>query len=165
MPSIRMEGLDEVIAKLKAIGEGNAIEKVQKHAVYEGMKVIKNEVIAQIRALPEQEGYIEADDLPRNVITKAEKAQLIKHIGIADMDVKDGTVSTAISFNGYTSIKTKKYPNGKPAILIARSINSGSSVRRKHPFMRQARAAAKAKAIQAATDAALESLSRIMEEN
>lgn len=165
MPSIKMEGLDEVIAKLKAIGEGNAIEKVQKHAVYEGMKVIKNELIAQIRALPEQEGYIEADKLPRRMITKAEKAELIKHIGIAKMETKDGTVNTVVSFDGYTSIKTKKYPNGIPAILIARSINSGSSVRQKKPFVRQTRAAAKSKAIQAATDAALESLSRIMEEN
>lgn len=163
MPSIKLEGLDDVFAKLKAIGDGSAIEDVQRHAVYEGMKVIKQEVEAQIRALPEEEGYIEGKDLPRNVITKAEKAELLKHIGITDMETKGGTVNNSVSFNGYTSIKTKKYPNGVPAILIARSINSGSSVRQKHPFMRQARAAAKTKAIQAATDAALESLSQIME--
>lgn len=163
MPSIKVDGLDDVFAKLKAIGEGKVIEDVQKHAVYEGMKVIKQEVEAQIRALPEEEGYIESKNLPRNVITKAEKAELIKHIGISDMETKDGTVNNSISFDGYTSIKTEKYPNGLPAILIARSINSGSSVRQKHPFMRQARAAAKTKAIQAATDAALESLSQIME--
>lgn len=163
MPSIKMDGLDEIYAKLKTLADGSAIEKVQKHAVYEGMKVIRQEVEAQIRALPEQEGYVDTKNLPRDTITKAEKAQLIKHMGIAEMDEKKGTVSTSISFNGYTSIKTKSFPNGLPAILIARSINSGSSVRRKHPFMRQARAAAKAKAIQAATDAALESLSQIME--
>lgn len=163
MPSIRMDGLDDLYARLKALGDGSAIEKVQKHAVYEGMKVIKQEVEAQIRALPEEEGYIESKNLPRNVITKAEKAELIKHIGISDMETKDGTVNNSISFDGYTSIKTKKYPNGLPAVMIARSINSGSSVRQKHPFMRQARAAAKSKAIQAATDAALESLSHIME--
>lgn len=163
MPSIKMDGLDEVYAKLKTLADGSAIEKVQKHAVYEGMKAIKNEVEAQIRALPEKEGYIKPENLPRNVITRREKTELLKHIGIADMDMKGGTVSTSISFGGYTDIKTKKYPNGVPAILIARSINSGSSIRQKHPFMRQARAAAKAKAIQAATDAALESLSEIME--
>lgn len=163
MPSIRLEGLDDVIARLKAIGEGDAIEKVQKHAVYEGMKVIKQEVEAQIRALPEQEGYIKPERLPRNVVTRKEKAELIRHLGIADMDTKSGTVSTSVSFNGYTNIKTKRYPNGLPAVMVARSINSGSSVRRKHPFMRQARAAAKERAIQAATDAALESLKTIME--
>lgn len=163
MPSIKMDGLDDLYAKLKAIGDGSAIEKVQKHAVYEGMKVIKYEVVAQIKALPEEEGYIETDKLPRNVITKAEKAELIRHIGISNMETKDGTVNNSISFDGYTSIKTQRFPNGKPAILIARSINSGSSVRQKHPFMRQAKAAAKNKAIQAATDAALKSLSKIME--
>lgn len=163
MPSIKLEGLDDLYAKLKTLGDGSAIEKAQKHAVYEGMNVIKQEVEAQIRALPVQEGFVESDKLPRNVITKAEKRELIKHLGISNMETKDGTVNNSVSFNGYTSIKTEKYPNGLPAVLIARSINSGSSVRQKHPFMRQARAAAKSKAIQAATDAALESLSHIME--
>lgn len=163
MPSIKVDGFEEVYAKLKQLGDGSLIEKVQKHAVYEGMKVIKQEVEAQIRALPEEEGYIDSKNLPRNVITKAEKAELIRHIGISDMETKDGTVNNSVSFDGYTSIKTQKFPNGIPAILIARSINSGSSVRRKHPFMRQARAAAKNKAIQAATQAALESLSKLTE--
>lgn len=163
MPSIKMVGLDDVFAKLKTLADGSAIEKVQKHAVYEGMKAIKNEVEAQVRALPDEEGYLKPEQLPRNALTRREKTELLKHIGISDMEVKDGTVNNSISFNGYTDIKTKKYPQGVPAILIARSINSGSSVRQKHPFMRQARAAAKAKAIQAATDAALESLSQIME--
>lgn len=163
MPSIKMEGLDEVYAKLKSIAEGDAIEKVQKQAVYAGMREILKEVKRQIQALPEQEGYVEPDDLPRNVITKAEKSQLIRHIGISDMEVKAGNVHNALSFNGYTSIKTKKFPKGKPAVLIARSINSGSSVRRKHPFIRQARAAAKSKAIQAATEAALKALKELSE--
>lgn len=163
MPSIRLDGLDDLYAKLKALGDGSAIEKVQKHAVYEGMAVIKREVEAQIRALPEEEGYISGKDLPRNAITKAEKAELIKHIGISDMETKDGTVNNSVSFDGYTSIKTKAYPNGLPAVMIARSINSGSSVRQKHPFMRQAKAAAKPKATEAARNAALESLSQIME--
>lgn len=163
MPSIRLDGLDDLFAKLKTLADGSAIEKVQKHAVFEGMRVIKDEVEAQIRALPEKEGYIETKRLPRNVVTKKEKAELLKHIGISKMEVKNGDVNNSISFEGYTSIKTAKYPNGIPAVLIARSINSGSSVRQKHPFMRQARAAAKQKAIQAATDAALESLGEIME--
>ena len=163
MPSIKMDGLDEVIAKLKAMADGRTIEGVQKQAVYAGMKVIKEEVEAQIRGLPEQEGYIGADQLPRNVITKAEKRALIRHIGISDMDEKGGTISNAVGFNGYTDIKTKAYPNGLPAVMIARSINSGSSVRKKHPFMRQAKAAARSKAIQAATEAAYEALNKISE--
>lgn len=159
MPSIKVDGLDDIFAKLKAMG--GDIESVQKQAVYAGMAVIRDEVVRQIEALPEQRGYIKEQDLPRDVITPREKEQLLKHIGIAPMENVGGTVSTRISFDGYTDIKTKKYSNGLPAVLVARSINSGSSVRTKHPFMRQAQAAAKAKAVDAAEQAAREVLKKI----
>lgn len=161
MPSIKVDGLDDVFAMLKSIG--GDIESVQKQAVYAGMAVIRDEVVRQIEALPEQRGYLPKDKLPRNVITPREKEQLLKHIGIAQMDNKDGTVSTRISFDGYTNIVTKKYKKGLPAILVARSINSGSSVRIKHPFMRNARAASKAKALAAAEEAARNALAKLME--
>lgn len=161
MPSIKVDGMDEVFSKLKALGED--IEPIQKVAVYNGMAVIRDEVVRQIRDLPAQNGYLEKKELPRNVITDREKSELIKHIGIAQMDNKDGTVSTRISFDGYTNIQTKAYPKGIPAILIARAINSGSSVRNKIPFIRMAQAAAKSKAIDAATKAAYDELQKIME--
>lgn len=161
MPSIKVDGMDDVFARLKALG--GDIEAVQKVAVYNGMEVIRDEVISQIEHLPVENGYINKDRLPRNVITDREKQQLLKHIGIAHMDNKNGTVSTKISFDGYTDIKTKAYPKGLPAILVARSINSGSSVRAKVPFMRQAQAAAKTRAIEAATKAAYDELQKIME--
>lgn len=161
MPSIKVDGLDDVYAMLKSIG--GDIESVQKQAVYAGMAVIRDEVVRQIEALPEQRGYLPKDKLPRDVITPREKEQLLKHIGIAQMDNKDGTVSTRISFDGYTNIVTKKYKKGLPAILVARSINSGSSVRSKHPFMRNARAASKAKALAAAEEAARNALAKLME--
>ena len=107
MPSIKVDGLEDVFARLKAIG--GDIEGVQKQAVYAGMAVIRDEVVRQIESLPTQAGYIKSKDLPRDVITPREKEQLIKHIGIAQMDSKNGTVSTRISFDGYTDIKTKKY--------------------------------------------------------
>ena len=123
MPSIKVDGLDDVFARLKAIG--GDIESVQKRAVYAGMGVIRDEVVRQIEQLPVQKGYLKSKDLPRDVITPREKEQLIKHIGIASMDLKNGRV--------------------------------------KHPFMRQAQAAAKARAIEAAEKAAREALAEIME--
>lgn len=163
MPSIKADGLDEVFAMLKRLGAGGEIEGVQKQAVYAGMAVVRDEVVDQIERLPVQNGYLESDKLPRNVVTDREKRELLKHLGIASMDNKNGTVSTRISFDGYTDIKTKAYPNGLPAVMVARSINSGSSVRQKHPFIRAARAAAKDKAVAAAEKAAREALDKIVE--
>ncbi len=163
MPSIKADGLDEVFAMLKRLGAGGEIEGVQKQAVYAGMAVVRDEVVDQIERLPVQNGYLESDKLPRNVVTDREKRELLKHLGIASMDSKNGTVSTRISFDGYTDIKTKAYPTGLPAVMVARSINSGSSVRQKHPFIRAARAAAKEKAVAAAEKAAREALDKIVE--
>ena len=161
MPSIKVNGMDDIFARLKALG--GDIEAVQKVAVYNGMAVIRDEVVRQIQSLPVENGYIKKNDLPRNVITDREKEELLKHIGIAQMDNKNGTVSTRISFDGYTDIKTKAYPKGLPAIMVARSINSGSSVRAKVPFIRQAQAASKSQAVDAATNAAIKELQKIME--
>ena len=161
MPSIKVSGMEDVFARLKAIG-GN-IENVQKVAVYNGMAVIRDEVVRQINGLPTQNGYLHKKELPRNVITDREKRELLKHVGIAQMDTKNGTVSTSISFDGYTDIKTRAYKKGLPAILVARAVNSGSSVRGKVPFMRMAQAAAKSRAIDAATKAAYDELQKLME--
>ena len=75
MPSIKVDGMDEIFSRLKALG--GDIESVQKVAVYNGMAVIRDEVIKQIESLPAQNGYIKKDDLPRNVITDREKKELI----------------------------------------------------------------------------------------
>lgn len=162
MPSIKVDGMDEAFAMLKSIG--GSVEDAQKVAVYNGMAVVRDAVIKQIEALPVQNGYLKKEALPRNVITDREKEQLLKHIGIATMDNKDGTVSTRISFDGYTNIVTKAYPRGLPAILVARAINSGCSVRAKVPFMRQARAACKKSAVDAATEAACAQIDKILED-
>lgn len=164
MPRIKLTGLDEVIAQVKVLSDGDGIEKVQKRVAYVGMSVLLKEVIKQINKLPVQAGYIEGDKLPRDVITPVEKKDLIKHIGIARMDNKDGTVSTSLSFEGYSTIKTTKYPKGVPMPLIARSICSGSSVRRKHPFIRSARSSGRKKAISEATKEAQEMLRKMIEE-
>ena len=56
MPSIKVDGMDDVFARLKTLG--GDIEAVQKVAVYNGMAVIRDEVISQIEHLPVENGYI-----------------------------------------------------------------------------------------------------------
>ena len=57
-------------------------------------------------------------------------------MGIAKMKRKEGGVfDVKLGFDGYNEVKTKKYPNGQPNAMIARSINSGSSYMRRQPFM------------------------------
>ena len=62
------------------------------------------------------------------------------------MENDNGYINTKIGFDGYNATKTKKYPNGQPNALIARSIESGTSKHQKTPFVRPAISKAKAKA-------------------
>lgn len=164
MPKIEVTGLEEFVARIKRLADSQAIEDMQKVAVYAGQAEVLKEIKAQIQGLPEQEGYIPESRLPRNVVTRKEKQQLIEHLGISTMENKDGTVSNSVSFTGYTNIITKKHPQGIPTILLARSINSGSSVRKKIPFIRHAKAAVKFRAQTAAVKAAEELLQKYIKD-
>ena len=49
----------------------------------------------------------------------------------------DGNTNIKIGFDGYGKMPTKKYPKGVPNQLLARAVESGSSVRQKTPFIRR----------------------------
>ena len=60
-------------------------------------------------------------------------------MGIAPAGVNgEGNTNTKVGFAGYGTFPTKKYPKGVPNALLARSVESGSSVRKKAPFVRKA---------------------------
>ena len=83
-------------------------------------------------------------------ITKAQKWGLVHSFGIASLRNEGGFIHVKIGFDGYNEVQTKTFPNGQPNVLIARSIESGSSTREKTPFLRPALAAARKQAIEAA---------------
>ena len=132
---LKTKGLDDLITALHQLDADT--EGIIKAAMYDGAGMILDAVKAEIEKLPEDNGYKRPGDL-RDVVTADEKKDLLEHIGIARYTKKGSAVHTAIGFNGYSSHKTKKYPNGVPIPLIARSIESGSTVRKKRPFMRTA---------------------------
>ena len=161
MAKLTVNGLEDFSTRIHALGEKG--EDVAKAAVYEGAKVLTEAVKQAIRELPEEPWHFvrpgKGEEL--NVITPADKEDLINGLGIAHFDSTGGKVTTAIGFNGYSSHPTKKYTSGVPLALIARSIESGSSVRRKLPFMRRAANNAKERAQQAMVQAAYAKIEEI----
>lgn len=158
MAKMTVEGLENFSAFLQSIQDRG--EGVMKAAVYAGAGAMVEAIKAEIQALPEEEGYL-PDGEKRHVVTKNEKEALLSHIGIAKMEFTGGKVSTAIGFDGYTNQQTKKYPAGVPVPMIARAIESGSSVRMKIPFMRRAAAGAKERVQAAMIEAAEKEIQKI----
>lgn len=136
MAKMTVTGLEGVVNGLgKLAGAGEAIAKM---ALYEGAAVVTDQISKNISALPvDTPRWIKSGD-EYSVIVAQDKRDLEKSLGIAKFERDADGVRTVIGFAGYGSHRTKKYSKGLPMAMIARSIESGSSVRKKHPFVRPA---------------------------
>lgn len=161
MAKMQISGLENFEKALDRLGD--AKEGVMKYALYEGVKVTKDEILKRLNTLPvDKPRYLKNGDT-YNVVTQADLEDLKNGLGVAHMQNKNGSVVTSISFDGYGRQKTSKYPNGRPLLMIARSIESGSSVRQKLPFVRQAVNASRTRAVAAMEEATHKKLNEIME--
>lgn len=143
------KGLNNYIAYLQKLNL--VTDEVIGEAVYEMANVVADKVRANIQALPAvpnaaniatyRQGY--------SRLSEPEKQGLLDGFGVSPMQDDNGYKNVKLGFDGYNSIKTKKYPKGQPNALIARVTESGSSYREKTPFIRPAVNASKKQAEQA----------------
>ena len=140
------KGLNSYIEYLQKI---NAVtDEVVGEAVYEMAKVVADKVRSSIQALPtvSNEANIATYKKGYSRLSDKEKQGLLDGFGISPLQEDSGFVNVKLGFDGYNSVKTKKYPQGQPNALIARVTESGSSYREKTPFMRPAVNASKKQA-------------------
>ncbi|MEG1619251.1 MAG: hypothetical protein RR335_06755 [Eubacterium sp.] len=110
--------------------------EIAKEAIYEGAKIVADEMKNEINKIPrDRYRYLKKGE-KYNVAPEGEKKDLKESFGITKMKEDMMSWNVKIGFDGYGKYKTKKYPNGVPNQLIARAIESGSSVRGKYPFVR-----------------------------
>lgn len=134
-----MRGMDEYAAYLQRIGKNT--REILGAGVYAMANTVADAVRKNIEALPAKpdiEG-IEAYRQGRKAqLTISEKKGLQEGFGISPMQNERGYLNVKLGFDGYNKVKTKKYPKGQPNVLIARITESGSSYRKKTPFIRPA---------------------------
>lgn len=145
MAKFRFDGVDEYASKIYALEISST--GMIKRAIWEGARVVMDAVKTEINALPEiseRRAMIKTDQIAG--ITPAQKRGLLNGCGLAKMQDEDGYINTKLGFAGYNATKTRAYPDGQPNLLIARAVNSGSSVRARNPFINKAVKAAKERA-------------------
>lgn len=135
------KGLDEYISQLENL-EFHA-DQMMGRAIYKGADIVANAIKASIQ------------NLPKSACSDVEKAGLLNGFGIASMKEDNGYFNVKAGFDGYNDDKTKKWPNGKPNSMIARSIEGGTSWKAKHPFI--------APAVKASRDAAEKAMQKEIE--
>lgn len=151
MARFEFSGIDNYISQLNKLQQSTKDGVVGK-TVYAGAAVVADSVRRAIQALPVGDGRAQGGGLV-DTVTLPQKVGLLDGFGISRMKDDDGFVNVKLGFDGYNSTRTEKYPRGQPNALIARSVNSGTTFRKKTKFVDKAVNSAK-KAAEAAMDAA-----------
>ena len=150
-----MEGMSEYIAYLQSIA--GVTDEAIGAGVYAMAEVVADKVRDNIRALPAaQKGktsYRVSEHWVMSRLSEEQKRGLLDGFGVTRMQDDSGYKNVKLGFDGYNSIKTKKYPQGQPNVLIARVTESGSSYRQKTPFMRTAVNASRKEALEKGREA------------
>lgn len=151
MARITVDGGEAFLAALSRLDAGR--EEAQKQAIYAGAKIVADAIRSNIEALPhvsDRRGLIAYRSRQKTALTYTGKKGLLDSLGIAKVSQDAaGNWNAKIGFDGYNKMRTKRWPEGQPNQMIARSVESGSSVVDKHPFVAPAVRSAKKAAIEA----------------
>lgn len=138
--SFTIEGDDELIRKLTKLG--NESTEIFEYTLYDGAGKVAESVKAAMNNIPVDNRTHGTEDDPLNGITAQQKADSIAALGIAPFNHSNSVIDSHIGFDGYTvnanGGHSKKYPKGIPIPMLMRSVESGTSFRKKHPFIRSA---------------------------
>lgn len=140
------DGIEKYIQSLETIS--NASDEMIGKAIYEGAKVVTDEIRAGLEGVPVDNRFAKPGELITG-LNQAQKNGLLDSLGITSMRREGGVYDVKVGFDGYNSIKTKTWPQGQPNTMIARSLESGTSFRAKNPVISKATRAAKDKAEEA----------------
>lgn len=154
MAKFQVRGFEEYERALSRLG--GQTEEIAKQGVYVAAKIVADAIKDALKGLPVVEGDIKGlppvgtPESPLTGVSRKQKEDLIDSMGIPPIEMNhDGYIETKIGWDGYGSIPTKKYPKGVPNQMLIRSIESGTSFRKKNPVIRRAVTKSKKAAIEA----------------
>ena len=144
-------GLDKYVEELNKLAKNTS--QVLGKSIYVGAGIVADEVRKNIEKIPVSNSSRRGTQSdPIDTITSAQKTGLLQGFGISGMATRDGITNVKLGFEGYnsqvatTSVKAKWTDKRQANIMIARSVEGGTSFRRKHPFVAPAVRATRKKA-------------------
>ena len=153
MAQMQVQGLEEYAERLGSLYKDS--EQIIKESVYEGASVVADSIKSGLKSLPVDNGQGTEDKMLTGV-SRRQKADLIDAFGLAPIENNGDYINTKAGFDGYGRTKSKKYPKGLPNALLMRSVESGTSFRKKTPVIRSA--------VNKSRKAAVEAMDKKMEE-
>lgn len=139
MGRITIKGLDDYASKISKLEKDS--RNIAGKVVYAGAKVVADKVRDNIEAAfaVDDKYNLHAYKTGKQYrLSKSQKKGLLDSFGVTKIQNDKGFYHVKGGFDGYNTVKTKKYPNGQPNQLIARVVESGSSYMKKQPIIRPA---------------------------
>lgn len=139
-------------------------DKIAGKIVHDGAKVVADTTKQEIGGLPTVTPETRKNQKVGKLdgITPQEKLDLSTSFGIASMRDDGGFLNVKTGYDGYGSKPTKKYPQGVPNQMLARSVESGTSFRMKNAFNARAIRKSRPAARKAMADTCEEEIQKIM---
>lgn len=147
MAKFTFEGMEEYERKLSRLGSQSTA--AAKKAVYAGAGLVAKEIKSQLQSLqttPDKKALAAYQKKEAIRITSTQKQGLLNGFGLAKMRNENGYISTKAGFDGYNAVKSKRWPQGQPNAMIARSCERGSTAMLRQPFVSKAVSRAKKQA-------------------
>lgn len=136
MARISFQKDSEYFAKMQELERQAEGREFIKEAVRQGAAPVADAIRDKLEKLPEQTFQRLPEGEVFKGISESQKEDLLNGFGLAPIQVsRNGFVHTKAGFEGYGSFPTPTYPKGVPNQLLAASVDSGSTVRQKIPFI------------------------------
>ena len=161
MATIQFKKSDEYLMKIAKL-EAQLKDQILGEAIFGAAGIVADEIRTTLEQVPTDEGFGTETEKAKGP-KKAQKKGLYDSLGIASMqDDGTGYLHVKIGFDGYNDIRTKRWPNGQPNQMVARSVEGGTSWMEKNAFVRKAVNASKARAVEFMKQSVDKSTEKIM---
>ena len=162
MARFTFQGLDRYVMQLNKL-KGMSEETAGK-VIYAGADVVADAIRKNIDSLPVVDFRKKGSSSSLiDGVTSAQKKGIQDGFGITPMKEENGYFNVKLGFDGYNTVKSKKYPQGQPNVMIARAVESGTSFRKKHPFVSPAVKATRSEAEKRMAEVLEQEIQKIME--
>lgn len=135
MARMQVRGIDEYSSKIRKLSRNS--NRIIERGIYVGAGIVANSVKRGLQNLLVENGF-GTEENKLTGVSRRQKSDLIKSMGLAPIKHQaNGYINTKVGWDGYGSIPTKTYPKGVPNQLLMRSVESGTSFRKKTPVIRK----------------------------
>lgn len=155
----RFKGLNEYVRKLENLSNTFNAEICVENAVTKGSQVVAEYTVKELNGLPVDNKKWATQEDKRHGVRSIEKKELIESFGVTPLEIKKNIINRKTGVDrGYVS-------TGVPFVVLARSLERGTTFMDKNPVFSRASRKARKPCLEAMQQSLNDDINRIMVNN